>query len=322
MASGPLEYVPFAALRVPASAPPSQSVAHRRLIDDHEVVFVPSASVLSALRREPGGQRWGPNAGSTSPARGATLAIVADPVFEAGDPRVLRARRMRQAGASPRATSANAAGTTTIARVQAERALAAVRGGRLARLPFSRHEADSLAALVPRGDATMTTDFAANRTWATTTNLGTHRILHFATHGLIDTRQPQLSSIVLSLVDEQGRSRDGFLRMHDIYNQRLPVDLAVLSACQTALGRQVRGEGLVGLTRGFMYAGARRVVASLWQVDDLATSELMTRFYRHMLQDGERPAAALRAAQLELARDPRWNAPFFWAGFVLQGEWR
>jgi CHAT domain-containing protein len=110
--------------------------------------------------------------------------------------------------------------------------------------------------------------------------------------------------------------------MTDIYNRRLPVDLVVLSACRTALGADVQGEGLVGLTRGFMYAGARRVVASLWQIDDQATSQLMTRFYRHMLAGGERPAAALRAAQRELAADPRFSAPYFWAGFVIQGEWR
>jgi CHAT domain-containing protein len=127
---------------------------------------------------------------------------------------------------------------------------------------------------------------------------------------------------VLSLVDEKGAAQDGFLRMHEIYNLRLPADLVVLSACQTALGREIRGEGLIGLTRGFMYAGARRVVASLWQVDDESTAELMERFYRAMLRDGRRPADALRAAQSEMARSRRWSAPFYWAGFVLQGEWR
>ena len=127
---------------------------------------------------------------------------------------------------------------------------------------------------------------------------------------------------MLSLVDEKGASQDGFLRMHEIYNLRLPADLVVLSACQTALGREIRGEGLVGLTRGFMYAGARAVVASLWEVDDESTAELMKRFYRAMLKEGRRPADALRAAQLEMSRSPRWSAPFYWAGFLLQGDWR
>src|SRR6185436_16596953 len=127
---------------------------------------------------------------------------------------------------------------------------------------------------------------------------------------------------VLSLVDERGRDQDGFLRLHDIYNLHLPAELVVLSACQTGLGREIRGEGVVGLARGFMYAGAARVVASLWQVDDVATAELMRGFYRGILRDGARPAAALRVAQVEMWRKRAWRSPYYWAGFVLQGEWR
>jgi len=110
--------------------------------------------------------------------------------------------------------------------------------------------------------------------------------------------------------------------MQEIYNLRLPADVVVLSACQTGLGKEIKGEGLVGLTRGFMYAGAQRVVASLWQVDDLATANLMKRFYRGMLKDGLRPAAALRAAQVEMMNQKRWSSPYFWAAFVIQGEWK
>jgi CHAT domain-containing protein len=127
---------------------------------------------------------------------------------------------------------------------------------------------------------------------------------------------------VLSLVDRSGGRQDGYLRLRDIYNVRLDADLVVLSACQTALGKEVGGEGLIGLTRAFMYAGAPRVVASLWQVNDLATAELMKHFYAGMLQRGLRPAAALRAAQLRMAEDRRWSSPYFWAGFVLEGDWR
>jgi len=96
----------------------------------------------------------------------------------------------------------------------------------------------------------------------------------------------------------------------------------VLSACKTGLGKEIRGEGLVGLTRGFMYAGAARVVVSLWSVDDEATSELMTRFYSRMLKEGLPPASALRAAQIEILKQPRWQTPYYWAAFVLQGEWK
>jgi CHAT domain-containing protein len=108
------------------------------------------------------------------------------------------------------------------------------------------------------------------------------------------------------------------LRLHEIFNPRLPAELVVLSACQTALGKEVKGEGLVGLTRGFMYAGAARVVASLWQVEDAATAELMKRFYRRMLKYGMRPAAALRASQIEMWKKPQWRSPFYWGGFTCE----
>jgi CHAT domain-containing protein len=138
---------------------------------------------------------------------------------------------------------------------------------------------------------------------------------------LVNDKHPELSGIILSLIDKQGRTQDGFLTLNDIYGLHLPAELAVLSACQTAFGKEVRGEGLMSLTRGFMYAGAARVVASLWSVDDLATAELMAQFYRHMLRDGQRPAEALRTAQLELWKEKRWQHPYFWAAFVIQGEW-
>jgi CHAT domain-containing protein len=139
---------------------------------------------------------------------------------------------------------------------------------------------------------------------------------------LLNSDHPELSGVVLSLVDDQGRPKDGFLRLYEIYNMKLGADLVVLSACQTTLGKDIRGEGLVGLTRGFMYAGAPTVVATLWSIKDEATAELMKRFYKAMLKDGLKPGAALRAAQLSMSRESRWNSPQFWAGFVIQGERR
>ncbi len=318
VASGALEYVPFAALPLPgaAGAPPSP------LMGAHEVVAAPSAAVIAELRRETAGR----------PPAAKTLAIVADPVFEIDDPRVARARLTRRTPSRPAVAPAAPVPTPTVstaalaaATPPQPSALLASRGATresLGRLVFSRREATALAEMVPAADRLVVTDFAATRRWALEAPLDRYRIVHFATHGLIDARQPALSSLVLSLVDERGTPIDGYLRMSDIYNRRLPVDLVVLSACRTALGADMQGEGLVGLTRGFMYAGARRVVASLWQVDDQATAQLMTRFYRHMLKDGKAPAAALRAAQRELAADPRWSAPYFWSGFVIQGDWR
>jgi CHAT domain-containing protein len=148
------------------------------------------------------------------------------------------------------------------------------------------------------------------------------RIVHLATHGLLDTERPDLSGIVLSLFDEQGRPQEGFLRLHEVYNLDWSADLVVLSACQTALGREIRGEGLVGLTRGFMYGGAERVMASLWSVNDIVTAQFMKRFYQGLFGKGLSPAAALRLAQVETWRRPSSQSAYYWAAFVLQGEWR
>jgi CHAT domain-containing protein len=174
--------------------------------------------------------------------------------------------------------------------------------------------------MVPTGQSLAKFDFDASLAAATSPELGQYRFVLFATHGLADSEHPELSGVLLSLVDKQGKPVNGFLQLHDVYNH-LPAELVVLSACQTALGKEVKGEGLVGLTRGFMYAGARRVVASLWSVYDPSTVELMTKFYEGMLKEGMRPAAALRAAQMAMWKEKKWHAPFYWAPFVLQGEW-
>jgi len=273
-------------------AAPSQLLAA-----DHEIVYAPSAAVLLALR---GGQ-------APAPAASESVAVLADPVFEASDPRV---RGGREEGAEAPATSALSRAAASLGRTG------------FARLPFSRREADWIASEVPPEALLRATDFEASRALVAGGALDQRQVIHFATHGVLETEHPDLSGLVLSLVDEQGRSRDGFLRMPEVYNLHLSARVVVLSACQTALGREVRGEGLMGLTRGFLYAGARAVVASLWQVDDESTPELMKRFYRGMLKEKRRPADALRLAQLEMSRDKRWSAPFYWAGFVLQGEWR
>jgi CHAT domain-containing protein len=165
-------------------------------------------------------------------------------------------------------------------------------------------------------------DFAANRAAATSADLGAYRYVHFATHGFLDSQHPELSGLLLSMYDQQGVPQDGFLRAHEVFNLKLAAELVTLSACQTGLGKEIKGEGLVGLTRGFMYAGAPRVVVSLWSVSDEGTAELMARFYRGMLQEGKRPAAALQAAQIAMLKEPKFAAPFYWAAFTLQGEWR
>ena len=317
VASGALEYLPFASLPVPRPEDPSgarvQTISARSrsfvpLIAQHEIVTIPSASVIAILRHETEGRPRAPNG----------VAVLADPVFERDDPRLTAKLRLAATGgAQPPPSSAALARSAEIA----WSTRLASRNG-LSRLPFSRDEANAIVALAGPGKAFEAIDFQASRETVLSGALSDYRIVHFATHGVLDSERASLSGLVLSLVDETGKERDGYLRLHDIYNLRLGADLVVLSACQTALGKEFRGEGLVGLSRAFMYAGAPRVVASLWEVNDLATADLMKRFYRAILQRRLPPAAALRAAQLELMQEPRWTSPYYWAGFTLLGDWR
>jgi CHAT domain-containing protein/lipoprotein NlpI len=293
VSDGVLQYIPFAGLPDPAAT------ETRALVVAHEVVLAPSASVVGLLRQETANRK---------PASKA-VAVFADPVFSNDDPRVVAARLGRPAP------------------IDKNVPVYALRSGEpgvdgLRRLRFSRQEADEIARLAGADSKLEAVDFAANRKLATSDELSQYRVVHFATHGIINNNHPELSGIVLSLVDEKGQPQNGFLRLYDLYNLKLSADLVVLSACQTALGKEIRGEGLVGLTRGFMYAGAPRVIASLWQIDDRASAEFMKRFYEAMLGQHLRPAAALRAAQVSMSKDPRWRQPHYWAAFTLQGEWR
>jgi CHAT domain-containing protein len=163
--------------------------------------------------------------------------------------------------------------------------------------------------------------FDANREAAMMPAVGRYQIVHFATHGFFNSEHPELSGIVLSMVKPDGTRINGFMALRDIYKLKLSAQLVVVSACDTALGKDIKGEGLVSLTRGFMYAGSQSVVTSLWKVDDRATAKLMKHFYEFMLRDGMTPAAALRAAKQKIRDEKAWNAPFFWAGFTLQGEY-
>jgi CHAT domain-containing protein len=245
------------------------------------------------------------------------VAVLADPVFDKDDDRVKLTITDRSGKESPSKANAPANGDLT-------RATEEVMGasGAVSRLPFSRAEAEAILSVAPKASSLRALDFSASRATATSAELSQYRIVHFATHGLLNRTHPELSGVVLSLVNRQGEPQDGFLQLHDVYNLDLPAELVVLSACQTGLGKAVWGEGLVGLTRGFMYAGSKRVVASLWGVQDSATAELMKRFYGAMLGEKQmRPAEALRAAQVEMWKQKRWRSPYYWGGFMLYGEW-
>jgi CHAT domain-containing protein/tetratricopeptide (TPR) repeat protein len=273
---GVLHYLPFSALPEPGTGVP--------MMVNHEIVMAPSASVVAILRQETAGRKPAPK----------SLAVFADPVFNADDGRIASLYKPVVRSASQD----------------------------FMRLRFSRTEADDITRLAGDGETLKALDFEASRDTAMKPELGEYRIVHFATHSLLNNEHPELSGVVLSLVDRKGQQQNGFLRLYDIYNLRLGAELVVLSACQTALGEEIKGEGLIGLTRGFLYAGAPRVVATLWEIDDRTTAEAMKRFYEGMLSRGERPAQALRTAQLALWKSKGWDAPYYWAAFTLQGEWR
>jgi CHAT domain-containing protein len=281
-------------------------------------VSLPAASVFAIQRRELANRK---------PAT-RQLALFADPVFEQDDERVKAIASIvnrQDASVKPEMASSQPARPES-ERSDFERAVreSGIRDQRskIERLPFSREEANAIFALVQRAHALKALDFEANKKTATGEGIGQYRIVHFATHALLNNEHPELSGIVLSLVDRQGHRIDGFLRLNEIYNLNLPADLVVLSACQTGLGRQIKGEGLIGLTRGFLYAGAERVVASLWSVDDEATAELMRRFYSKFLQEDQPVSAALRQAQMEMSAQKRWSNAYYWAAFEMQGEWK
>jgi len=310
VADGALQYVPFGALPMPnaRTAQASRSgTGSEPLIARHEIVYLPSTSSLAALRHGIEGR----------PTARGVLAVLADPVLDDSDPRVKSATRARTRAAPDTAGPVSAVEPSDPAQPAIRSALAG-----LERLRFTRQEAEGIIAIANSARTLKALDFDASRETAIGPDLRQYRIVHFATHAFLNNDHPELSGVVLSLVGAQGQPVDGFLRLHDIYNLKLDADLVVLSACRTALGKEVRGEGLVGLTRGFMHAGAPRVVASLWDVRDEATAELMRRFYRYMLQRGLSPAAALRAAQVSMWKEPRWEAPYYWAAFLLQGDWK
>jgi len=291
VADGALQYVPFQMLTTPDTG--------GYLLQKYEIVNLPSASTLALLQSV---------AANRKPAS-KSVAVLADPVFEIDDPRIaLNIKGVRPQRVNDVHVASRDAGVSPD-------------GVQIPRLIASGAEADGIIAAAPWYSGFKAVGFDANREIVFGSQLANYRIIHFATHGLINSERPELSGIVLSMFDSEGRPQNGFLRLHDIYNLHLPADLIVLSACSTGLGKDVRGEGLIGLTRGFMYAGASGVIASLWKVDDDATAELMKHFYEALFQKGMTPAAALRYAQLTLAQNKRWQSPYYWAGFVIQGQY-
>lgn len=301
VADGVLNYIPFQVL-------PAPSANQEPLVVNYEVINAPSASILGELRQE--AERRQPTV--------KVLAAFGDPIFAPS-----------YAQRKDTNTDDQVASVQTLKNERLHRALRDIElngdsfdPSVIERLFYARRELDNLRNIASVGETFVATEYDATRERLQSTDLTKFAILHFATHGFLDPQRPENSGLILSTVNRDRQVLDGYVGLQDIYNLHAPVELVVLSACRTALGKEVRGEGLIGLTRGFMYAGASSVVASLWKVDDAATAELMKRFYTNMLQQGMTPAAALRAAQNSIRQDPQWRSPYYWAAFTLQGEYR
>lgn len=283
---GTLQYLPFSALQSPNSAT-------NVLAQENEIIILPSASVLAQIREN----------SAASKSYNKTLAIFADPVFDGKDTRIKRQNSLQTNVTQQVIKNPNFS-------------------RKLPRLIASRQEALNISSFSVKDKTNVRTDFDANLENIGGKNLADYRILHFATHGFLDTSKPAESGLIFSLFDEKGRERNGFLNLDSIYNLDISSELVVISACQTALGKDIRGEGLIGLSRGFLYAGSDRVAATLWKVDDSATAEFMKLFYRNHLEKNMSASAALRQAKLELMKIPRYRSPFYWSAFTLLGDWQ
>jgi len=308
VSEGALQYLSFEALPSPdahADGPIDQKpFSEHLLVATHEIDYESSISTLIAIqdrKREPH-------------SANKLIAVIADPVFNSHDNRV-------QAGGLT-STVASAAPNQKKSEPVPGVLKPLLRNSAMERLIHASEEADAISAAAPPGTTMVAKGFDASRETAMSPEVGQYQILHFATHGFLDSEHPELSAIVLAKVDQNGVEKNGLMPLNDIYSLTLSTDLTVLSACQTALGKDVKGEGLVGLSHGFISAGSKSVVASLWKVDDRTTAMLMADFYRSMLKQGMTPAAALRQAKLNMMRQKQWAAPYYWAGFVFQGDYR
>ncbi|MBW4636600.1 MAG: CHAT domain-containing protein [Iphinoe sp. HA4291-MV1] len=295
VADGILQYIPFPAL------PDFNSDFTKPLLVNHEIVTFPSASTFAVLRND--------NKNSTLPTK--TLAVLADPVFGHEDERL---------GDKPIKPNLQTKQRSLVGNYQPTDSLFAEQ--LFPRLPSTRNEAEQIASLVNPISQIQKFGFSASRQTVLELELSQYRIIHFATHGILDAEKPERSGMLLSVVDQQGELQRSLLSTPDVFNLQLSADLVVLSGCRTGLGKQIKGEGLIGLTGGLMYAGAERVVVSLWSVDDQATAALMSRFYQGILKENLSPAKALREAQLTILQQSRWQNPYYWAAFTLQGEWK
>ena len=277
---GALDYVPFAALRMPRSGGSDEFVALR-----HDVSLTPAAWMLKAPPA---------NDSATAPR----LLLVADPVYQADDPR-LRPFGNSVAGAS-RGAPPTAEGPAAYQR-----------------LPFTQREATQVAALFPAGQVQELIGLEATRQQLLAQDWSRYRFIHIATHGVVDLQVPELSALVLGAYDAHGERVQSAVRVADLSLETLDAELAVFSACETAAGKETTSEGLVGIGSTVLARGARAVVASLWPVSDEMGAQLMTELYRHLLRDAMSPAAALGAATRAIVARDAMADPALWAAYQV-----
>lgn len=307
---GALNYIPFEALVTQPGGTDYAALPY--LVKTNEIAYAPSASVVAVIRKQ-----------SAAKSTSKSILLVADPVFNSDDPRAKGITTTTTTGADTRGLGLSSALTDVAGTPSATSTGAPAQGLMLARLQGTRTEAEQIAKLMQTsgGKADLLLDLNANEENVQIKDLKNYRVIHIATHGLLNAERPQFTGVVLSLVGN--KQYDGFLRTNEIFNLRLGAPLVMLSACETGLGKEKRGEGVIGLTRAFMYAGAPTVGVSLWSVADASTALLMSDFYKRMLTgQGMSPNAAMRESQKAMIDSKKYSAPFFWAPFVLVGDWR
>lgn len=310
-ADGALNYVPFEALVKSAEVTDYSSLPY--LIKTNEIVYAPSASVVGAIRQQQSARGAGP------------ILVVADPVFNSADTRAKGAVAVAASNSETRGLGIQSALSDVTGQDSGAAAQSAkMQGLPLARLAGTRAEAEQIVKLAKASGsaADVWLDLEASEDNVDTKDMSKYRILHIATHGLLNAERPQFTGVVLSLVGN--KAEDGFLRTDEVFNLKLGSPLVMLSACETGLGKEKRGEGVMGLTRAFMYAGAPTVGVSLWSVADRSTADLMSDFYKRLLTPGASgaPSTAMRDAQLAMIAGKKYSAPFYWAPFVLVGDWK
>jgi len=307
VADGALNYIPFEVLLKTSDGGDFSSLGY--LVKTNEIIYAPSASVVGAIKQQ------------RSKTANRAMLIIADPVFNSNDTRAQKRAATPATDAEARGLGIQSALTDVAGSTPAPNAQ--IEGLPLARLNGTRVEADQISRLAKTsgGQADVWLDLDANEDNLDTRDLSKYRVIHVATHGLLNAERPQFTGVVLSLVGN--KTHDGFVRTDEVFNLRLGSPLVMLSACETGLGKEKRGEGVMGLTRAFMYAGAPTVGVSLWSVADKSTADLMADFYKRLLSTGDSTTSsgALRGAQLAMISGKKYSAPFYWAPFVLVGDW-